>query len=120
MRILLIEDDPDLGPVTAELLAQLGHEPTLATNLDEGFARVVADAAYAVIVLDLQIGGYRGEMLVRRLLKAQRSVPPLILFSALPLEDIRRSAAELGAGAIVQKPATKERFSAALARIARN
>jgi len=118
MRILLVEDDPELGPVTAEILAQLGHEPTLVTNLDDGFAKIVAEPAYAAIVLDLQLGRQRGEMVVRRLLKAQRMVPPLILFSALPLDEIRRSAVELGAGAIVQKPATKAQFSAAIARVA--
>ena len=62
--ILLVEDEPLVGTLTTEALRQLGHRVVLAATIAQALADVTA-GSFDVILLDLQVGGERGEDFVR-------------------------------------------------------
>lgn len=106
MRVLLVDDEPEVLRSTQSLLAFLGYEVTTASRADEVvplMARVRPD----VVLQDVRMPGLQLEAL----LAAIRARPdlartPVILFSAsLDVEDERE---RVGAAGTLEKP-----FSAA-------
>src|ERR1700733_9196384 len=103
MRILVVEDDPVLGPLTCDLLESKGHKAILAEDAKRGLAELAAAEKCHVVLLDLQVGDVRGEELIHRARHERLPVPPVIIVSAQPIEQLRKAADEIGASAIVQK-----------------
>lgn len=102
--ILLIDDDPILGPVTVELLQTLGHQATWVESYERGLHTLSHPHDITIVLLDLQLGTQRGEALVAQLRSAGASVPPLLIFSAQPMAELRRAANTVKASGILQKP----------------
>lgn len=74
-RILLIEDDPQLGAQIADFLGRAGFEPTWWTGgrpLQPG-----ESSAYGLIILDLMLPGTYGMDILRQLREGS-DVPVLI------------------------------------------
>jgi PAS domain S-box-containing protein len=75
-RILLIDDEPGMVQVLAELLSP--HDVTIATSGREAMARLTADASFDVVVCDLQMNDGTGvevyEFLCRRVPHLARRV----------------------------------------------
>ncbi|WP_404334465.1 response regulator transcription factor [Sphingomonas sp. MMS12-HWE2-04] len=78
MRILLVEDDPDLGPAIARALRQENCAVDLATNgIDAGH---LGDTEhYDAAVLDLGLPGKDGFTVLREWRDAGRTLPVLVL-----------------------------------------
>ena len=102
--VLLIDDDPILGPVTVELLQALGHTATWVESYERGFDTLNQPHDITIVLLDLQLGTQRGEALVQQLRSAGANVPPLLIFSAQPLPELRQAANTVKASGILQKP----------------
>ena len=78
MRILLVEDDPDLGPAIARALrAEQCAVDLFADGIDGGHAG--ATEAYDVAVLDLGLPGAEGIRVLKEWRAAGRTLPVLIL-----------------------------------------
>ena len=78
MRILLVEDDPDLGPAIARALRAENCAVDLATNgIDAG--HLGDTGAYDAAVLDIGLPGKDGISILREWRAANRSLPVLIL-----------------------------------------
>src|SRR4029078_12235140 len=77
-----IEDDPNLGPATLELLAAQGHAALLADSYEQAFAILTGTHRIEVLILDLQLGLRRGDELVASLRTHGARVPPIVVFSA--------------------------------------
>ena len=78
MRILLVEDDPDLGPAIARALrAEQCAVDLFADGVDGGHAG--ATEAYDVAVLDLGLPGADGISVLKDWRAAGRTLPVLIL-----------------------------------------
>lgn len=105
-RILLIEDDRQLGPLTLEALNHSGHDAVLANSPDAAYAHLSQPNEFDVVLLDLELEQDRGEDLVRKLRREGFRIPPLIIFSAQPIGELERSAREIGAQAVILKPAS--------------
>ena len=106
MDILLVEDDPVLGPLTAESLSTCGHQVTLSSTTKKAFERLRAPNAFDVMILDIQLGADRAENLVDRLKAAGIAFPAVVLFSAQPSSELARSARTVNARGTLQKPCT--------------
>jgi DNA-binding NtrC family response regulator len=105
-RILLVEDDPSLGPATLGALRDAGDDCELAASVADGF-RVLSNANdFDVILLDLHLGSERGELLIQQLYGARLRVPAVFIFSAQPEWDIRQAMDRTHAKGSIQKPAT--------------
>ena len=97
----MVEDDPEIGPLTKAKLEQEGFEVSLAVNgpaLDALLAKKMPD----LIVLDLMLPGEDGLSICRRL-RAQSNVPILML-TARTDEIDRVVGLEIGADDYLGKP----------------
>ena len=58
----------------------------------------------AIVLLDLQLGQQRGESLIEDLRREGTRLPPLLIFSAQPMNELRHAATMISAAGILQKP----------------
>lgn len=99
-RILLVDDDPEIGAFLATLLDLEGLEPAVAASAAEAMAQA-GDARAAVI--DVAMPDVDGLTLCRWLRSAGFTAPILVV-SARPGADLPRLAAEAGADGFLRKP----------------
>jgi two-component system OmpR family response regulator len=95
MRILLIEDEPDLGAAVQEHVRQAGHAVDWFQTLGEADA-ALRTVAYDLLLLDLQLPDGRGLELLRAL-RARRETVPVVILTAR--DQISDRIEGLGAGA---------------------
>ncbi len=118
LNILLVEDDPVLGPVIAEVLLMRGHAATLARTVGEALGVLCVYNDIQVIILDLQIGAERAEDLIDQVRGCTSYIPPIVVHSALPLPDLQRAAHDVKASAILQKPVSASSMVETIERVA--
>ena len=82
-RLLVIEDDPDVGSLLREFLQQEGYAVTVVTTADHAVASV-RDAAPDLITLDLRLPDADGWSVIERIRAAGIPVPPVVVVSILP------------------------------------
>ena len=95
MRILLVEDEPELGATLASRLKNEGFVVDLAASLGEAIEAVLG-AEYRLVLLDRRLPDGDGLALLP-VLRTRPSPPPAIVLTAL--DDIPDRVAGLDAGA---------------------
>ncbi|HEY8318420.1 MAG TPA: response regulator transcription factor [Amnibacterium sp.] len=100
-HLLLVEDDPDIGPLTAEMLSD-AYSVTLVTDGEAGFEAALHGDFFAV-VLDRRLPGIDGLEVVRRLRRRGVAVPIILLTALGSLED-RVVGLDAGADDYLVKP----------------
>ena len=119
-RVLIIEDDPQIGRLVATELAEADHEVELIADGTEGLARF-ENGAFELVVLDLVLPGTDGLEICRRIRERCRFTPIVVISAKAEMGDIVRGL-ELGADEYLTKPfATAElmaRIQALFRRIA--
>jgi two-component system, OmpR family, response regulator len=101
MRVLVIEDEPDLLEALAQALREAGYAVDEALDGRDGLFKA-AGTEYDAIVLDLMLPGMSGWDLLRELRKS-RSTPVLILTARDTLPD-RVKGLDAGADDYLTKP----------------
>lgn len=101
-RVLVIEDDPDIGRLVTLQLAELGCDCRLVDDGVTGLAQA-QDGRYDLIILDLMLPRLDGLQICRRLRAAERHTPILML-TAKSSELDRVLGLELGADDYLTKP----------------
>ena len=101
-RVLVIEDDPDIGRVVTLQLAELDCETRLIADGVAGLAEAEA-GRYDLVILDLMLPRLDGLQICRRLRAAERNTPILML-TAKSSELDRVLGLELGADDYLTKP----------------
>jgi len=101
-RVLVIEDDPDIGRLVTLQLAELGCECRLVDDGVTGLAEA-QEGRYDLIILDLMLPRLDGLQICRRLRAAERHTPILML-TAKSSELDRVLGLELGADDYLTKP----------------
>jgi len=101
MRVLVVEDEPDLLEALAQSLREAGYAVDEASDGQNGFFKATG-ADYDAIVLDLMLPGMNGWELLRELRKT-RSTPVLILTARDALPD-RVRGLDAGADDYLTKP----------------
>lgn len=94
MRLLLVEDDKNLGKATAEGLKE-GYALDWVRSAEEA-EDALATTAYALIVLDINLPGASGLELLDKLRRAKNAIPVLLLTAR---DAIRHRVEGLNAGA---------------------
>ncbi|BBD97212.1 DNA-binding response regulator [Sphingobium amiense] len=102
MRILLIEDNCDVGEGIVESVERMGHSIDWARSGDVGDEWLVSNS-YQLVLLDIMLPGMDGMKLLRRLRERRSDVPVLIL-SARAGTDDRIDMLDLGADDYLVKP----------------
>jgi DNA-binding response OmpR family regulator len=118
-HILLIEDDTALGEASLELLQSHGHDVRWVVNADGGY-KALAQKMFDVVILDLGLGMDNGITLISALRRHGRKLPPLIIFSAQPMQMIREAVEKTGAVVALQKPCTGSMIEEAIEFVLRD
>lgn len=104
MRILVVDDDPNVRELVALQLELEGHD---VTSVADGAAAMtaLASADADVVVLDVMMPNLNGWDVLERLRAEDRPHrPAVVLLTAKDLPDDRQRARELGAVALLAKP----------------
>ncbi len=78
-RILLVDDDPDVLQLTAELLTLGGYIPIIAAGPEAALERLTAGERFTAMVTDQSMPGMSGEDLVQRARALQPGLPCLLI-----------------------------------------
>ena len=101
MRVLVIEDEPDLARGLVQALREGGYAADMASDGVEGL-RKATSCEYEAVVLDLMLPGLGGLEVLRRL-RTQRKTPVLILTARDGVGD-RVAGLDAGADDYLVKP----------------
>lgn len=82
MRVLVVDDEPDLRLILRINLERWGHEVTLAASAAEAWD-VLADGGVDALLLDVSMPGETGLELLQRLRDAHRTPPEVALLTAM-------------------------------------
>lgn len=115
MKVLVIDDQPDVACVVAEVLQSQGHEARVAGGGEEGL-QVIEESPPDAVVLDVVMPGLDGIEVLRRI-RAKRPDLPVILLSGTVTQGQIEVAQALGVTDVLRKPAAFDHFSQALARV---
>lgn len=102
MRVLVVEDTPDLGEGMVACLARMGHAVDWAQ--DGGAAdHMLRNSAYELVVLDLSLPELDGVTVLRNL-RARRELTPVLVVTARSEVDDRVHVLDHGADDYLVKP----------------
>jgi two-component system copper resistance phosphate regulon response regulator CusR len=117
MRVLLVEDDPQLAAVLEKGLGEHGFQVARESTFDAGRSRAVL-GAFDVIILDVMLPGGSGFDLCRTL--RERSVgTPVLMLTARDTVDDRVQGLDSGADDYLTKPFAFRELVARLRALAR-
>src|SRR5512145_367574 len=102
MRVLIVEDEPDVGAVFHDFLLELGHEPVLVSTAEAALSRLETDRPDAIL-LDITLPGLSGlEFLQLR--PVRTSGLPIVAVSGVATESQARQCLRLGALGFIGTP----------------
>lgn len=103
MRVLIIEDNPDIIANLYGFLEPLGYVLDVARTGTAGLSRAV-NTGYDAIVLDLSLPGLDGIDVCRRLRKAHHLATPILMLTARDTVQNKLAGFEVGADDYLVKP----------------
>lgn len=113
MKVLVIEDELDVGTVFRDFLLELGHEAVLARSAEAALVKLET-AKPDAIILDMNLPGMNGlEFLQLRPIR--ESGLPIVAVSGVATEEQARECLRLGAIDFVGKPVHFEHLRGVLA-----
>jgi len=110
MRILLVEDTPDLAEAIMERLRTDGHATDWLQD-GERAVSVLGYQPYSLVILDLGLPRLDGMMVLQRLRSGGNHTPVLVLTARSGIED-RVEALDIGADDYLVKPVDLRELSA--------
>jgi two-component system OmpR family response regulator len=117
MRILLIEDEPDLAAALARALADESFAVDVAPDGEDGLVHAI-EIAYDALVLDVMLPKCDGWEVLQRLRAAGRTTPVLMLTARDTVAD-RVRGLNLGADDYLTKPFSVQELVARLRALGR-
>ena len=105
-KILVVEDDPNLGQILQEYLGIKGYEAELATNGVDGLNAFKADP-YDLCLLDIMMPKKDGFELAEEIREIDKSVP-IIFLTAKSMKDDAIRGLKIGADDYITKPFSME------------
>jgi DNA-binding response OmpR family regulator len=112
MRVLVVEDQVDLGEVFREFLVELGHHPLVVHTAEAALASIQTERLDAIL-LDVQLPGMSGlDFLQLRPVRALGV--PVVAVSGVANEIQARECLRLGAADFMSKPVQLERLNEVL------
>jgi DNA-binding response OmpR family regulator len=117
-RVLVVEDDPDIGRLILLLLRRAGLDGALRSDGDSGL-RALAELRPDLLVLDIGLPGIDGWQVLEQVRAGDTDAArlPVLLLSAHALEADRTRGRELGADDFVLKPFRNADLMARLSRL---
>jgi two-component system OmpR family response regulator len=117
MRLLVVEDEPDLLSILSQSLREQGYAVDTAANGREGLFKAV-DGHYDAVVLDVMLPFMDGWKVLQQLRAEGHTVPVLVLTARDTLRD-RVTGLDLGADDYLVKPFELDELHARLRALVR-
>lgn len=105
-KLLVVEDDPNLGDILKEYLEMKGYEPTLCRDGEEGWNKFKKDK-FDLCLLDIMMPKKDGFTLAKEIKKVQENLPILFLTAKNQKDDIIEGL-KIGADDYLTKPFSME------------
>jgi len=105
-KLLIVEDDPNLGQILREYLEIKGYEPVLCTDGEMG-AAAFAKGSYDMCILDVMMPKKDGFTLGREIREKNKKVP-IIFLTAKSMKEDTIEGLKLGADDYLTKPFSME------------
>ena len=109
MRVLVVEDEEDLGAVFRDFLFELGHQPVVVRSAEAALGKLQSERPDAII-LDIHLPGMSGLDFLQ-LRPIRESGLPIVAVSGVATESQARECLRLGALDFVGKPVPLDRLS---------
>ncbi len=89
MKILLVEDSPEVSMITVEYLGELGHQVVAVEDAEAAIAQVAA-SPFDAVMTDVSLPGMSGIDLAKTLIQEYPRLPVVIAsgYGALNLESL--------------------------------
>lgn len=108
-RVLLVDDERDLGWTMKEIMDEAGHKLTYASSFKEGMEKFKRLRNLDIAIIDLRLGNKSGLRFIKELRTINDKVT-LIMISAFGSPDIKNKASRLGVSRFLDKPLRPERL----------
>jgi DNA-binding response OmpR family regulator len=118
LRILVVEDDPDLAANLIDFLGARGHLVDAAADGLTGL-RLATSQKFDVILLDLILPGLDGVSLCRRLRQTPGKATPILMLTARDSLEDKITGLEAGADDYLVKPFALREVAARIGALAR-
>ena len=79
VKILVVEDEPEIAELTAAMLHDLGHEAVQAHDAASALAVIASDPAIGLVISDIAMPGATNGLELARALRVQRPTLPVLL-----------------------------------------
>jgi two-component system phosphate regulon response regulator PhoB len=116
VRILVVEDDPDISDLLKRVLESDGYEVEMASD-SAGALRAVAAGEPDLVLLDVVLGGEDGRDLLVKL--REKSDVPAVFLTGRGLEGDRIAGLRMGADDYIVKPFSRGELSARIETVLR-
>jgi DNA-binding response OmpR family regulator len=115
VKVLVIEDEPQIREIFGEYLELLGYEPDVTENGREGLARF-DPLVHEIVITDFLLPGLTGFQIADSI-RAQGHTTPIVMISGSAEPQDERRAAQAGFR-FLHKPVAFAQFRATLAELA--
>jgi len=113
-RVLVVDDNRDLGELTSEILEERGFKVNIAYDGESALARIKQEP-YDLMILDYKLPRMSGLTVLERTLRVRPNLKT-IMISAFGDDSTRTRAKELGAYAFLDKPFNIDRLKRTVKR----
>ena len=101
-KILIVDDERDIGEILEFNLANEGYRVEVAASAEEGLEKL-AEGGYALILLDVMMGGMSGYKMAEKLRREGNPVP-IVFLTAKDTENDMLTGFSVGADDYISKP----------------
>lgn len=105
-KILIVEDDPNLGQILEEYLSLKGYDTTLSTDGEAGLLTFM-ESNYDICILDIMMPKKDGFTLARDIRKMDQQTP-IIFLTAKSMKEDTIEGLKIGADDYITKPFSME------------
>jgi DNA-binding response OmpR family regulator len=108
-KILIVDDDPNIGEILSYNLIGEGYETVLAGSAEDAFEKLSSD--FSLILLDIMMGGMSGYQFARTLRSMDNEIP-IVFLTAKNTENDMLTGFSVGADDYIAKPFSLKEVSA--------
>lgn len=101
-KILIVDDEPDIGQLIAEILEPYFESITIFDNSEKALESILANH-YDLILTDIMMPKLSGEQLIR-FSRSHGVLCPIVFITGQADKDVLLSGLRLGAADIIEKP----------------
>lgn len=118
LRIIVADDEPQIGSLVREALTQQGHYVEVCRDGEQVMKKLESGAKYGLLILDLLMPQKTGMEVIHEL-RGQGEQIPILLMSSYISEDVMLSCSQWDRIAFLQKPFSLADLRSTVERLSR-